>query len=306
MIQLFNIPNYNIDTSKFSHYLHGDIVTQFESKFAEYVGAKYACSVNSATNAIFLMLLNKNTTVNVPSMIPPVVLNAVITSGNKVNFVDDIDWIGSSYLLHTFSDYRIIDSAQRVDKNQFINDADDNDLMFFSFYPTKPVGSSDGGIIVSNDKYKIDYLKTLSFNGMSFAENNWDRKIIMPGYKFYMNSIQAFIADENLKLLDAKKHRLAEIRYVYNKELGYTNTSDHLYRINISNRDSFIKYMKDLGIVCGIHYDAQHTNSVYNQGISFKCPNSELQSLRTVSIPFHEALSSNDIERVITAVNRFK
>ena len=32
--------------------------------------------------------------------------------------------------------------------------------MFFSFYPTKPVGSSDGGIIVSNDKAKIDYLKT--------------------------------------------------------------------------------------------------------------------------------------------------
>ena len=50
----------------------------------------------------------------------------------------------------------------------------------------------------SNDKAKIDYLKTLSFNGMSFAENNWDRKIIMPGYKFYLNSIQAHIANENL------------------------------------------------------------------------------------------------------------
>ena len=77
--------------------------------------------------------------------------------------------------------------------------------MFFSFYPTKPVGSSDGGIIVSNDKTKIDFLKNLSFNGMSFAKNNWDRKIIMPGYKFYLNSIQAFIADKNLDVLESKK-----------------------------------------------------------------------------------------------------
>ena len=216
MIQLFNIPNYTINTNEFSHYLHGSIVEEFENNFLEYVGAKYACSVNSATNAIFLMLLNKNTTIDVPSMIPPVVLNAIITSGNKINFVDNTHWVGSSYILHQFEDYKIIDSAQRVDRNQFITDANDNDLMFFSFYPTKPVGSSDGGIIVSNDKSKIDYLRTLSFNGMSFAENNWDRKIILPGYKFYMNSIQSYIANKNLLKLDRKKEVLAEIKYIYN------------------------------------------------------------------------------------------
>ena len=188
MIQLFNIPNYTINTDEFSHYLHGSIVEKFEQKFLDYVGAKYACSVNSATNAIFLLFLNKNTTVNVPSLIPPVVLNALITSGNKINFTDDVNWIGDSYILHHFEDYKIIDSAQKVERDQFKKEANDNDIMFFSFYPTKPVGSSDGGIIVSNDKDKIDYLKTLSFNGMSFAENNWDRKIIMPGYKFYLNS----------------------------------------------------------------------------------------------------------------------
>jgi len=79
---------------------------------------------------------------------------------------------------------------------------------------------------------------------MSFSTNNWERKVMMPGYKFYMNSIQAHIANENLKLLDSKKERLSEIRNIYNKELDYTNTSDHLYRIKNNNRNLFINKMK--------------------------------------------------------------
>ncbi len=301
MIQLFNITNHVIDTSKFSHYLHGTIVEEFENNFLEYVGAKYACSVNSATNAIFLMLLNKNITVKVPSLIPPVVLNAVITSGNKIQFTDDVDWIGYSYILHEFDDYKIIDSAQRVDRNQFANEANDNDLMFFSFYPTKPVGSSDGGIIVSNDKAKIDYLRTLSFNGMSFSTNNWERKIMMPGYKFYLNSIQAYIGNENLKLLDAKKVKLSSVRDYYNKELSYNNTSDHLYRINVKDRSKFMSQMKEAGIICGIHYECQHINPIYFFTAS-GCPKSNEISKTTVSIPFHEALTEEDTRYIVKTI----
>ena len=123
MINLFNINNHRIDTSKFNHYLHGSIVSEFEDNFCEYVGAKYACSINIATNAIFLSLLNKNQYVKVPSMIPPVVCNAIVTSGNKLGFSDDVDWVGDSYILHKFKDYKIIDSAQKVDNNQFKKEA---------------------------------------------------------------------------------------------------------------------------------------------------------------------------------------
>lgn len=307
MIQLFNIPNYTINTDEFSHYLHGSIVEKFEQKFLDYVGAKYACSVNSATNAIFLLFLNKNTTVNVPSLIPPVVLNALITSGNKINFTDDVNWIGDSYILHHFKDYKIIDSAQKVERDQFKKEANDNDIMFFSFYPTKPVGSSDGGIIVSNDKDKIDYLKTLSFNGMSFAENNWDRKIIMPGYKFYLNSIQAFIADKNLDILDQKKQKLKNIRDIYNSEFGLNNTSDHLYRIEVDNNKKFIDVSKQNKIIHGIHYEAQHLNSVYKPySTNSLCPNSEKISKTTVSIPFHENLSEQDLNHVIKNLKKYE
>ena len=44
----------------------------------------------------------------VPSMIPPVVCNAILTSGNKLDFNDDVVWVGDSYVLHQFDDYKII------------------------------------------------------------------------------------------------------------------------------------------------------------------------------------------------------
>ena len=294
MINLFNIPNYNIDTSKFNHFIHGDIVEEFESNFRDYVGAKYSCTVNNATNAIFLAMLNKNTTVKVPSMIPPVVCNAILTSGNKISFTDDVKWVGNSYILHKFKDYKIIDSAQKVDLNQFKKEANDNDLMIFSFYPTKPIGSSDGGIIVSNDKEKIKWFKEATMNGMSYSFNNWDRKLKFPGFKMYMNSIQCYIANENLKLLDYKKRKLKKIRDAYNNELGYNNTSDHLYRIKVDNNKKFIKYMKEKSITCGIHYDALHENVIYNNSsTTLVLPKSSKESKQIVSIPFHENLNEN-------------
>ena len=305
MINLFNIPNYNVDTSKFTHYLHGNIVSEFEDNFREYVGAKYSCTVNSATNAIFLSMLNKNITVNVPSMIPPVVCNAVLTSGNKINFTDDTEWVGDSYILHEFEDYKIIDSAQKVDLNQFNKEANDADLMIFSFYPTKPIGSSDGGIIVSNDEEKIKWFKEATMNGMSYSHNNWDRKIKFPGYKMYMNSIQCYIANENLKLLDYKKRKLKKIRDFYNSELGYNNTSDHLYRIKVNDNKKFIKYMNGKGITCGIHYDALHENEVYSPWLTDNCPNSSKLSKQTASIPFHEELTDEQILYVINKIEKF-
>ena len=122
--------------------------------------------------------------------------------------------------LHDFGDYKIIDSAQKVERNQFIKEANPEDLMIFSFYPTKPVGSIDGGIIVSNDENKIGWFKEACTNGMSYKENNWERTIKFPGWKMYMNSFQAEIASRNLSRLDEKKQRLLGIRETYNEKTG--------------------------------------------------------------------------------------
>ena len=304
MIQLFNVNNHKIDTSKFSNLLHDDVVTEFEKEIADYVGAKYACSVNSATNAIFLSLLNKDVVVDLPSMIPPVVVNAIVTSGNKVNFTDNINWFGDSYTLHEFDDYKIVDSAQKLQKNQFKKECNSEDLMIFSFYPTKPLGGSDGGMIVTDDYEKYKWFKEAVLNGMTYADNNWERTISFPGYKMYMSSIQAQICLNNFKQFEEKISFLDDLVDIYNKELGYNNTSSHLFRIEVTDNNKFINKMKKDNIICGIHYSALHSNSVYNRGMKFDCPKSELLEKRTVSLPMNETLSTKDINHIVESVRK--
>jgi len=301
MIKLFNTPNYKIKTKIFTNLLHDEVVNQFEENFAKYVGAKYACMANSASSLIFLALLKYKTTINIPSIIPPVVPNVIVNSGNVINFYDDINWVGSYYKLHD----NIYDSAQQVSRNQYRLLNDDNAIMIFSFYPTKPVPSCDGGMVVSNNKDLVDYFKIMTMNGMQYNQDSWKRKQITAGYKMHPNSIQAYIANKNLSNLDEKNERLNEIKDIYNQEFNYTNTSNHLYRIRVSDNNNFIEKMKLKGIQCGIHYGCCHDKLFYTNK-KFKLPLSELEEKITVSLPFNETLSRKQVLRVIGNVKKLE
>lgn len=308
MIPLFHIPSHKVDTASLGNLLHGSIVTEFEKAFAKFVGAKYAVSFNSATSAIFLALLDKNVNVGIPTILPPVVANAIITSGNSFHFIDNPGWVGHSYVLHDFGNYKLIDSAQKVRPKQFKEEAQSEDLMIFSFYPTKPIGSCDGGMIVSDDKGQIEYLRMLSMNGMTPAANNWDRKIVLAGYKMYMNSIQASMATRNLSAWNVRRSILEKNREYYNKEFVLDNTSEHLYQIEVTDRKKFIKKMHEAGIVCGIHYEPLHENWVYakhSQHMDWKDQESLTGMKHMVSIPYHVALTKKDLSYIVKKVNQF-
>ena len=305
MIKLFNINDYVIDTAKFTG-IHDEIVEVFEQRIADFVGAKYACGISSATNAIFLALLDKNTKITVPSILPPVVCNAILTSGNKVDFSDNIDWVGDSYVLHSFDEYKIVDSAQKIEKNQYKQECNSEDLMIFSFYPTKPIGSYDGGMVVSDDKEKIDWFKLMCKNGTKFNSQSWQREIIRPGYKMYLNAIQAFIANQNFDKLEEKYEKLSFVRDWYNSEFSLNNTSNHLYRINVLDRNRILKSAKQLNIELGIHYKSLHSGTIYSVDSGCKYPLSEHDSETTVSLPFNEKLTKEDIDKVVNLVSKYE
>ena len=303
MINLFHIPQHTIDTSKFSHLLHDEIVEEFEQSFAEYVGAKYACFANSASSLIYLALKSLKTTVKIPSIMPPVVPNAIINSGNKLEFYDDVDWVGNMYELHQ----GIWDSAQRVSRDQYSQVAKGTDVMIFSFYPTKPVGGCDGGMIVSDNKYTIDKYRAMVLNGTKPSKNAWEREQIMFGYKMHGNSIQARIAYENFKKIDDKKYKINDIRNAFNVGLDYNNLSLHLYRVRTSDNNKFVEQMKRVGIQCGIHYRAFHKSPLLKNIVKYRpMPKSEIEERQTVSIPFHENLTKENVEYIINNVKKFR
>lgn len=306
-ISLFNPPNYIINTADYSHILHGCIVSEFEQAFAEYVGAKYACTANSASSLIFIALKRKYapTTITIPSIIPPVVPNAILMAGHKIAFNDNIDWVGQSYLLHDSGEpvsRKLYDSAHEVKRNQFKDLNDPFAMIIYSFYPTKPVCGCDGGMIVSDDGEWIESIRMATMNGSSGGDS-WERKTNFPGYKMHCNSIQAEIAFENLKMLDRKKAILGEIRLEYNGAFIYNNVSDHLYRIRVEDNRKFIQAMNEAGIQCGVHYPCCHLMPCYPVSES-SLPNSELEAKQTVSIPFHENLRPHQIRRIIENVKK--
>lgn len=301
MIELFNINNYSIDTSEFSNLLHDNVVTELEEEFAQYVGAKYACSANSASSLLFLSLLRYSPRIiRIPSTIPAVVPNVITNTNHKIEFYDDINWVGNCYHLYG----EIYDSAQQVQRDQYKQLNNDNAIMIFSFYPTKPVGSCDGGMVVSNDHLAIKYFKIMTMNGADMMKNSWDRKQIKPGYKMHINSIQAHIAKKNLEKLDEKNEKLNEIKSIYNNHFGMKNTSNHLYRIRVKDNKLFMAEMKAVGINCGIHYEHCHNRSYFNCDKQY-LPISELESKQTVSIPFHEKLTKEEIQKVIIYATKF-
>ena len=305
MIKLMHVNDYVIDTSQFRPLLNDKVVQEFEERIADHVGAKYACALHSATMGIFMTLLEEEiTTVEIPSIIPPVVPNAILTSGHNIKYRDDINWVGSAYTLHRFQNYKIIDSAQQLDKNQFSQQADDEDLMIFSFYPTKPVGSIDGGMIVSNDEDKIKRLKILTRYGTNFEDNSWERKFVLPGWKMYMNSVQAYIALKNFEKLESKAKRYDEIREHYNSAFGLSNKSRHLYRLRTDDRNEFMGSLKAAGIQCGIHYRSVHDVECYAPITEVDLPLSIMESNSTVSLTYHEMMTDEEVEIVIKEVNR--
>ncbi|HCI70943.1 MAG TPA: hypothetical protein DHV30_10235 [Balneola sp.] len=328
-LKLFNINDYVIDTSKFNHLLHGSVEEELEDRFAEYVGAKYACVASSASNLIYLSMISilgipeeilKKNPVKIPSMIPIVVPNIIHNIGVPCCWTNDCDWVGSAYTLYDtekafeemslesdqeYNAFKIIDSAQEVTKNQFSEQAEDGDLMIFSLYPTKPVGGMDGGIIVSNSKAKIDWFRTASHLGISNVEmsaGSWQRTLAFPGWKMHPNSSQCYVALENLKKLDAKNKRLSHIREKYNEAFSLKNNSCHLYRIEVEDRDRFSKKMRESNIETGIHYLPAHMYSFYDIKIVEDMSETELKSMSTVSIPFNESLTERNVDFIIRKI----
>ena len=203
--------------------------------------------------------------------------------------------------------YKIIDSAQEVRKNQFAEDAEDKDLMIFSLYPTKPVGGIDGGVIVSNNKEKIDYYRAITHLGVSSVNNNsWERRLITPGWKMHPNSPQCYVALKNLEKLDEKNQRLDEISKKYNEAFDINNSSRHLYRVSVSNKKEFSKNMKELGIETGLHYGPAHLHPFYNIEKSCDLSKTIQASSKTVSIPFNESLKNRDVKFIIDKVSKYK
>ncbi len=297
----------------------GNVVFDFERELAEYVGAKYVVACDSCTSALFLSLKwekrhhnhRKQRKITIPSMTVPLVACAAIEAGNFITFNDQTKWVGKYYNL---DGTKVVDSAHELRRGQYARmlkeEGYDDDLkLCFSFYPTKTIGSADGGAIATNNKEFADWARTIATYGRNQAQkygNSWDYDVVAIGYKRHYTNLQSAICLEQLHRLDETNAKRAAITKKYNDAFGLSVDSDYLYRIDMEKRDEFIEYMKENGVECGVHFKPLHLMKPFRKFAVQNKEAIEAAYKTTVSLPHYDLMTDDEIQKVIDLTLAFK
>jgi perosamine synthetase len=198
----------------------GPKVAEFEEKFAQYVGSKYAVAVSSCTTALHLSLIvagiGKGDEVICPSMSFIATANAIVHAGAtpvfaEVNEQFNLDITHTESLItaktkailvvHQLGMPADIDAFTVLCKKYNLTLLEDaacaigseykgkkigshSDLVCFSFHPRKVITTGDGGMITTSNEVYAKRLKTLRQHAMSVndLERHTSNKIIIEEY----------------------------------------------------------------------------------------------------------------------------
>jgi len=201
------------------------------------------------------------------------------------------------------------------------------DLSSLSFYATKNLAVGEGGMLCTDSEEHFRRAEVLALHGMSrgafkrFGETGFKfYDIIEAGYKCNMTDISAALGIEQLKRLEKRLLRRAEIWERYDAAFADlplvrpapvepgTVHARHLYTLRTTgslDRSRLLDRIQQANIGVAVHYLALHLNSFYRD--QFGCargdhPNAELISDTTFSIPMTPYLTDEDVELIIGTV----
>lgn len=328
----------------------GPKVMEFEEKFANWIGAKYGIATNSGTSALHVALLACGIGEGDEVITTPFTFiasgNAIVYTGATPVFADiDLDTytIDPDKIEDLITDktkailpVQLYGQAADMDKIREIAEKHDlkiiedaaqahgaeyngekvgtlGDMACFSFYPTKNMTTSEGGMITTNDEELAK--KAQMFRAHGASERYHHDEI---GYNFRMTDIAAAIGLAQLKVIDEfNDKRISNADYL-NEQLkdveGIVTPKSpdnykHVYhqytvRVEKGNRDDWVEFLTNKGIGTGIHYPIPLYNQpIYKKlGIEGDCPLAEKAADNVISLPVHPSLTKEDLDLVVDAV----
>lgn len=202
--------NEVVNTLKSGWVAKGPRTMEFEKRFAEYVGAKYAIAMNSATAALHIALIaagiKAGDEVITTSMTFAATVNTIVHVGATPVFVDidpetgciDVDKIEEKITEKTKAIVPVHYTGHACDMDKIRTIADKYNLFVsedaahaietyykgnligkkgdcasFSFYATKNICTGEGGILTTNRDDIAEKARVMSLHGMSRAA--WNR-----------------------------------------------------------------------------------------------------------------------------------
>ena len=162
------------------------IVSMFEEEISEYTGAKYVVTVDSCTNALFLVCKYLQVKeVTIPSQTYLSVPMSIIHAGGNVIFdktPKTNHWKG----IYQLKPYPIYDAAKRFTSNMYIPGS----FMALSFHIKKQLPIWKGGAILCDNEEAYEWFKRARYEGRSEKYYKED-DITFLGWNMYMTPQQA-------------------------------------------------------------------------------------------------------------------
>ncbi|GAA2177681.1 DegT/DnrJ/EryC1/StrS family aminotransferase [Arthrobacter parietis] len=183
------------------------------------------------------------------------------------------------------------------------------DFAMFSLYPTKNMTSGEGGMVSTGDATVERNLRLLRNQGM---ERQYENELV--GFNARMTNLHAAIGRVQLtKVLGWTAQRQANARFLTDNLEGVGTPAVaegaehvyHQYTIRISgDRDGFAAALKDeYNIGSGVYYPIpNHRLPSFDR--TEDLPNTEIAAREVLSLPVHPSLDEEDLDRIVTAVNK--
>ena len=195
----------------------------------------------------------------------------------------------------------------------------------FSFYATKNITSGEGGAISTDNRWLSKSIKMLRLHGIDRGAadrytklyKHWD----MPaaGWKYNMDNIQAGLLIGQLRRIEDLWKRRDMLWRFYEEELsGLKGISllktlrdvkhaRHLFTVLVParKRDSILWALQKRGIGVAVNYRPIHLLGYYKKTFGYgrgDYPVAEEIGKRTISLPFHTFLSTDEIKYVVQAL----
>lgn len=328
----------------------GPKVEEFELAFSEHTGCEYAAAVNSGTAALHIALLAHNIGKGAEVITSPFTFiataNSVLYTGAKPVFADikpdtyniDPEKIKEKITPKTKAIIPVHLYGQSADMKAIMEIAEDHKLAVvedacqahgaecmgkkvgsfgtgaFSFYPTKNMTTSEGGIITTNDREIAEKSKMIRAHGSKVRYLHE-----MLGFNLRMTDIAAAIGIVQLEKLDG--FNAARQKNAAMLSAGLKGVSGiippitkpdcthvfHQYTIRAKKRDKLADFLKEKGIGTGVHYPIPIHKQPYYIELGYKdsLPISEKAVEEVLSLPVHPALSRDDVQKVIKEVKEF-
>lgn len=206
------------------------------------------------------------------------------------------------------------------------------DMTTFSFHPVKTVTAGEGGAVLTDNEEYYKKLLLYRSHGMTRdqaqmtkeSEGGWYYQMIDLGYNYRMTDMQAALLISQLEKLPMFSKRRKEIVARYNEafsripeltvqqELEGSDSTRHLYILRIKpeklriDRRGFFDALSAENIMCNVHYIPIYLQPYYQEMGYPKglCPRAEKLYSEMMSLPLYYAMTDQDVEDVITAVQK--